>query len=139
MVGVTTRLAGLATLTLRDVESGILMAEKDNPAALSAEEQELLEVHMDFYRALETGQRRPTTPAQEHFVRVTQGRAVAETTHERAYVKHMRLRAEQREANRRASSQPHPYDAADAPTSEWFSRDDWRKSRGRQRNDMRWD
>ena len=49
---------------------------------LSSEEEELLTKHMDFYRALETGQRQPATEAQEHFVRVIHGLAAAETIDE---------------------------------------------------------
>lgn len=87
---------------------------------------------MTFYRSLETGQRNPSTAAQEHFVKVVRGMAGAETIHELAYVKHMRLRAIQRELERQA----HEQDSEDLPSPEWFSREDWYKLRGRQRNDM---
>lgn len=100
---------------------------------LSSEEEKLLTKHMDFYRALETGQRQPMTEAQEHFVRVTRGLAAAETIDERAYAKHMKLRAAQRAAIRSEN----PHDQADGPTPEWFSNEDWYRLRGRQRNDMR--
>jgi hypothetical protein len=100
---------------------------------LSLEEEKLLTKHMDFYRALETGKRQPTTEAQEHFVRVTRGLAVAETVDERAYAKHMQLRA----AQRAAISGENPHDPADGPTPEWFPDEGWYKLRGRQHNDMR--
>jgi len=111
---------------------GTLMAGDDS-CELSPEEEGLLKKHIDFYRDLETGRRQPTTQAQEHFVRVTRGLEAAETVHERAYAKHMRLRAQQRAAERSEN----PPDPADGPTPEWFSRDDWYRSRGRQRGDMR--
>jgi uncharacterized protein YifE (UPF0438 family) len=80
---------------------------------------------MKFYRALETGKIKPTTPAQERFVRMTRGQAGAETIHEKAYAKHMRLRALQRPA----ASKEEPHDPEDGPTDEWFTRDDWKKLR----------
>ena len=109
------------------------MPESENICALSPEEERLLGANMSFCRDLETGQRRPTTEAQEHFVRVTRGLAIAMTSIEKAYAKHMRLRAARRAANRSERS----HDPADGPTSEWFPREDWYKLRGRQRGDMR--
>lgn len=88
---------------------------------MSPEEEGLLRKHMTFYRDLETGRRRPRSPAQQHFVLVTLGRAAAETLHEKAYVKHMRLRAQQREAGGEKSVR----DPADGPTPEWFTRESW--------------
>jgi hypothetical protein len=76
---------------------------------------------MRFYRALETGQRKPTTKAQQHFVDVTLGHAPAETIHEKAYVKHMRLRTARREATRTETI----HNPEDGPTADWFSREDW--------------
>jgi len=54
--------------------------------ALTEEEQALLDRWLPFHQALARGERRPTTPAQEHFVAVFQGRARAETPHEWAYL-----------------------------------------------------
>jgi uncharacterized protein YifE (UPF0438 family) len=108
------------------------MPDPDNSCELSAEEEALLHRHMTFYRSLETGQRRPATEAQEHFARVTHGLAAAETIHELAYVKHMRLRAIQRELERQNQER----ECEEAPSPEWFSREDWYKLRGRQRNDI---
>ncbi len=110
-----------------------IVSEADNSSTLSLEEEKLLTKYMDFYRALETGKRQPTTVAQEHFVRVTRGLTDAETIHERAYAKHMQLRAAQRAAIRGEN----PRDPADGPTPEWFPDEDWYRLRSRQRNDMR--
>jgi hypothetical protein len=62
--------------------------------ALTEEEQALLDRWLPFHQALARGERRPTTPAQEHFVAVFQGRARAETPHEWAYLKWRRAAAE---------------------------------------------
>ena len=69
-----------------------LIATTDPALALSGEERALLQRYLPFYRALETGRRTPLTRAQEHFVAVCEGRETAETQHELAYVKYMRLR-----------------------------------------------
>jgi uncharacterized protein YifE (UPF0438 family) len=59
------------------------------------QEKVLLYRYYEFYRALETGKRQPSTAAQKHFVAVCQGRAKAETLHEKAYAKYMQLRVTQ--------------------------------------------
>ena len=110
------------------------MSVPDDSQDLTLDEEQLLARHLNFYRALETGRWRPRTQAQEHFVRVTRGLETADTTHEKAYVKYMHLRAERRVE--RLSGDP-IHDPADGPTEEWFRREDWYKSRGRQRGDMR--
>jgi uncharacterized protein YifE (UPF0438 family) len=56
------------------------------------QEKVLLYRYYEFYRALETGKRKPSTAAQKHFAAVCQGRAKAETLHEKAYAKYMQLR-----------------------------------------------
>ena len=56
------------------------------------QEKVLLYQYYEFYRALETGKRKPSTAAQKHFVAVCQGRAKAETQHEKAYTKYMQFR-----------------------------------------------
>jgi len=111
------------------------MPESDDLFVLSPEEESLLRKHMRFYRALETGTRKPTTEIQKHFIQVTRGLAAAETVHERAYVKHMRLRAAQRSANQSEIVR----NPEDGPTPDWFSREDWYRLRGRQRSDTRGD
>jgi hypothetical protein len=65
---------------------------QDPSLMLTNQERSLLERYLPFYRALETGQRAPLTDAQHHFVAACQGRQMAETEHELAYVKFMRLR-----------------------------------------------
>jgi uncharacterized protein YifE (UPF0438 family) len=107
------------------------MADADNPHALTPQEQALLEKHISFYLDLESGRRKPSTDAQEHFVKVSQGLVAAETIHELAFAKHMWLRAAQR-AMRRNESQE---DLSDEPRAEWFSREDWYKLRGRRHGD----
>ena len=109
------------------------MSDASGSCGLTPQEEALLEKHINFYLDLETGRRKPTTEAQEHFVKVSRGLAAAETVHELAFAKHMQLRAAQRAA-RRSESQD---GLSDEPRAEWFSREDWYKLRGRQRNDMR--
>lgn len=69
-----------------------LMATNGPVLALTDEDRSLLQRYLPFYRALETGQRLPATEAQDHFVAVCEGREKANTQHEVAYVKYMRLR-----------------------------------------------
>jgi uncharacterized protein YifE (UPF0438 family) len=95
---------------------------------LTPEEERLLMRHMQFYRALETGELKPTPPAQERFVRMTRGQVGAETAHEKAYAKHMHLRA----LHRRAQPPRELHDPEEGPTEEWFTRNDWYKLRARQ-------
>jgi uncharacterized protein YifE (UPF0438 family) len=111
------------------------MPETEPSCQLTPEEEVLLQRHIRFYRDLETGQRKPATEAQRRFVEVTLGHAAAESMHERAYVKHMRLRTARHESTRNE----HIHNPEDGPTEEWFSRDDWRKLRRRQLGDMRRD
>jgi uncharacterized protein YifE (UPF0438 family) len=54
---------------------------------LTAEEEALLQKHGDFYRALDSGARKPTTPDQQHFVEVCRRTAPQTTAHETAYIK----------------------------------------------------
>ena len=115
------------------------MAEepKEDGVGLSSEEQALLAKHLDFYRALATGRRKTTTPAQEHFVEVTLGHTAAETPHEVAYMKYLRLCAEQRNVERAESAESKRDPELEGPADGWFTRDDWKKGRGRQRWDGR--
>ena len=55
--------------------------------ALTDRETALLGDHLAFYNELAGGTRSPSTPAQQHFVEVAQGRVAAETDHERAFLK----------------------------------------------------
>jgi uncharacterized protein YifE (UPF0438 family) len=108
------------------------MAGTDYRADLTPEEERLLGRYLHFYRDLETGQRKPITPAQAHFVRVTLGQSGAETVHESAYAKHMRLRAQWR----RKECQEFDRKPEDGPTEEWFTRADWKKLRRGNFGDM---
>lgn len=95
---------------------------------LTDEEQALLDRYLDFYEELASGERLPDTEAQKHFVKVTRGKAGADTPHELAYAKYMRQRALDREAQRQRVSQRRESE----PPPEWFSREDHGKLRGRQ-------
>lgn len=105
---------------------------------LTPTEQQLLDRYMDFYDSLETGQRRPTTDAQEHFVKVCHGRAKASTEHELAYVKYMRLRAKLRREReeQRGKQDSIPLYEEGYPTPGWFTDEDWEKLRKRDFADM---
>lgn len=54
-------------------------------ATIDDDDRRLLVAHYTFYRALDSGGRAPTTPAQRHFIAVCRGAAPPETDHERAY------------------------------------------------------
>ena len=95
---------------------------------LTDEEQDLLNRYLDFYEALAGGERAPNTEAQEHFVKVAQGKAGAETSRELAYAKYMRQRAQTREARRLEMEKRRESE----PPAEWFSREDHGKLRRRQ-------
>jgi uncharacterized protein YifE (UPF0438 family) len=60
--------------------------------SFTQQEKVLLYKYFEFYRALETGKRKPSSAAQRHFVAVCQGRASAETVHEKTYIKYMQVR-----------------------------------------------
>ena len=55
---------------------------------LTAEERELVNKHLTFYKALASGRLEPTTQEQEHFVRVCVGSAEPESAEEVAYMKY---------------------------------------------------
>ena len=55
----------------------------------SNEERELLRRYLDFYQALHSGLRKPTTRDQEHFLQVCRGKAKPRTPHETAYVRYI--------------------------------------------------
>jgi uncharacterized protein YifE (UPF0438 family) len=61
----------------------------DKPRALTPEEVKLLSSHLWFYEELDRGTRKPTTPAQDHFVMVCRKQAAPQTEHEIAYVKYL--------------------------------------------------
>jgi uncharacterized protein YifE (UPF0438 family) len=109
------------------------MGETENGRDFSEEEQALLSKHLHFYRTLASGRRKPATAAQEHFVQVTLGHATAETPHEFAWIKYRRNCAERRELARAESTELKRDPELDGPTDGWFTREDWKKGRGRQR------
>jgi uncharacterized protein YifE (UPF0438 family) len=71
------------------------------------QEKELLQKHIKFYMALDTGEREPTTPDQKHFVAVCRGSVHPSTPHERAYLKAKNLVKQDllREQNERERAQ----------------------------------
>lgn len=90
---------------------------------LTPQERRLIEKHLKFYQELASGARTPTTPEQVDFVAVCEGRKVAETPHELAYIKYRR------------SLQPFPpRDPDDAP--EWCSRKGHKRMRAGLYGDM---
>lgn len=107
------------------------MPDADNSDQLTAEEELLLKKHLSFYQSLARGNRIPRTEAQKHFAQVFCGRAPAETIHEKAYLKYLRLRA----SDERPANSARGHDPADGPTQEWFTREDWHKVRGRRLRD----
>jgi uncharacterized protein YifE (UPF0438 family) len=107
------------------------MPEIYESKAFTPEEAQLLKEHMQFYRDLETGRRRPENEVQSHFVRMTLGHAVAQTPHEMAYAKYMRIRGRRKAASKSAP----PRDPAEGPTEEWGTREEWKKMRGQEFRD----
>ena len=99
---------------------------------LTASEKELIEKWLWFYRELASGEREPTTIAQENFVSVTRGRRVAETEHERAYAKWMRLEARARREAGDKEIEEVSFDDR-VPRAGWFTDEDWEKLRPRRR------
>lgn len=61
----------------------------EGSSRLTVWDQRLIEPHLEFYQALDRGQRTPTTPAQEHFVRVCRQQARPRTQHEIAYTRYL--------------------------------------------------
>lgn len=68
----------------------IELVPSDEP--MTSEEIGLVKEHIGFYESLELGIREPETDAQRHFLDVIRGRAIPRTKHERAFLKHMRVR-----------------------------------------------
>ena len=107
---------------------------------LTAEENALLERHLRFYSELGSGYREPTTDAQRHFVAATQGRAVAETPHEFAYMKYRRLHARGTTAWTMPTEEPWdsiPELEEGMPTDAFFTRQDLKQLRRNEFGDMK--
>ncbi len=106
---------------------------------LTQQEKVLLHKYFEFYRALEKGTRKPSTAAQKHFVAVCQGRAKAETLHEKTYAKYMKIRAAQRRKHlekKAAQTEISEYEEG-YPRPHWFTDEDWKKVRSQDFTDMR--
>jgi uncharacterized protein YifE (UPF0438 family) len=96
-------------------------------SSFTPQEKVLLYRYYEFYRALETGKRKPSTAAQKHSVAVCEGRAKAETLHEKAYAKYMQLRVtRQQQPQEEAAAQEDFLDCAEASSP---TRDDSNKLR----------
>ena len=93
---------------------------------LSDEERALLKRWRPFYEELASGARAPSTVEQEHFVKVSRGLAVAETPHEKAYAKCLRVEASERQEEGEASRDAPAFDDR-VPQGDWFTDDDYRK------------
>ncbi len=61
---------------------------------LTKRERDLIQRHFKFYQSLATGERKPLTPKQEHFVAVLKGYALPENKHEVAYAKFILMGAQ---------------------------------------------
>ena len=57
--------------------------------ALTEEERLLIKKYDKFYESLNTGEKKPTSKDQKHFVEVCRGHALPQTEHEIAYAKYI--------------------------------------------------
>jgi len=69
------------------VDGAAVPATAQEEEGLTESETRLLDEHLQFYLGLADGTRKPSTPAQEHFVEVARGLLPAESEHERAFLK----------------------------------------------------
>lgn len=102
--------------------------------SLTPEEAALIERYLDFYRALDRGDRRAESPAQYHFVEVCRCRAKAETVHEVAYFKYRMLSAGRRAESEDESSAIDEIGEG-VPKPGWFTDEDWKRMRGQYLSD----
>ena len=72
------------------------MPEMSDRIKVTPKEAELLKQRLDFYLDLESGDHKPTTKKQGHFVAVAQGRSQANTIDEIAFGKYKRQRVIER-------------------------------------------
>jgi uncharacterized protein YifE (UPF0438 family) len=101
----------------------------DANGQLTAEEAALVERYLPFYRALDGGQRSPSTPEQRHFVAVCRCQAKAQTPHEIAYFKYRALVARQRVEQGAASGGIDEFGDG-VPQPGWFTDEGWKRMRG---------
>jgi uncharacterized protein YifE (UPF0438 family) len=93
---------------------------------LTEAEERLIDKYLNFYRDLATGKREANTEEQKHFVKVCHGLARAETEHELAYAKYMRLQAIKYETDERVDSGIPKYEEG-YPRPGWSNENDWKK------------
>ena len=102
---------------------------------LTEDEKILIAKHLDFYRSLDEGRREPTTPAQQHFVKMCTFQAGAKTDHEMAYAKYRRNAAisahDRQDHDHNETSQAIPEFEEGAPRSEFGTREDHKSDSGR--------
>ncbi len=79
--------AGMGTTMPSFADVMALPATGQEGEGLTDRETRLLAEHLEFYRGLVDGTRKPSTSAQEHFVAVARGLVPAESEHERAFLK----------------------------------------------------
>ena len=107
----------------------------DSTLELTREEILLIKKHFRFNSALATREREPQTDSQRHFAAMCEGRCIAETAHEHAYVRHMRLLAGEREGE--DDGQDIPQDEVGLPGSGWCTDSDSKKARTGNHVDMK--
>jgi uncharacterized protein YifE (UPF0438 family) len=106
------------------------MAQED--FTLTPEENEQYKKYHKFYEELDHGMRKPKTTAQQHFIDVCHGHAVANTIHEKAYMKDKIFRIKMLEAKSKAGSNKIPeYEEGQARPG-LCTDEDVKKARGRQ-------
>ncbi|MFV3074798.1 DUF413 domain-containing protein [Niveispirillum fermenti] len=81
---------------------------------LTPQEEALLRRYRSFYQGLVSGARPPTTAAQRHFIAACRGLTVAETPHERAFIKARQLAAAE-DLNMRAAQETAGQDIPNEP------------------------
>ena len=96
---------------------------------LTPEETALVERHLNFYRALDTGQRLPSTEAQRHFVAVCRCEAEAHSPHEVEYFKYRMLLNQQRNEGLHAAQDINELGDG-VPKPGWFTDEGWKRMRG---------
>jgi hypothetical protein len=107
----------------------------DSTLELTEDEAQLIKKHFKFYRALATREREPRTDPQRHFAAMCEGRGIAETEHELAYAKHMRIMA--RERDDKNAGEGIPMYEIGVPRSGWCTDSDWKKMRSGNYADMK--
>lgn len=103
---------------------------------LTESEEALIDKHLTFYRELAAGERKPATEAQKHFVLVCYGRARAETEHEFAYAKYLRIQAYNRPNQAKISDCIPKYEEG-FPHLGWSDERDWKQMKKGNYADMK--